>query len=96
MFKRISNYFNPPKNLNVFNIPVLVKKECRNYSMPLYSDRETWVEYTEAYTDGFYYEKDRVKYFRVKEKDKEPVYIIKTDLVFLTEEENDAGRTVDN
>ncbi len=96
MFKRINNYFNPPKNLNVFNIPVLIKKECRDYGMHVFADKKTWVEYTEAYADGFYYEKDRVKYFRVKEKDKEPVYIIKTDLVFLTEEENDAGRTVDN
>ena len=87
MFKRISNYFNPPKNLNVFNIPVLIKKQCQSILMHVYSDGETWVEYKEAYTDGFYYEKDRVKYFRVKEKDKEPVYISKESLVFLTEEE---------
>lgn len=84
ILKRISNYFNPPKNLSVFNIPVLIKKEERNY----FSHKaEKYEVYQEAYTDGFYYEKDRVKYFRVKETDKEPVYIVKTDLVFLTEEE---------
>ena len=88
ILKRINNYFNPSKNLNVFNIPVLVKKEQKvmlNYTLDKYTI------YEEAYTDGFYYEKDRIKYFRVKEKDKEPVYIVKTDLVFLTEEESDAS-----
>jgi len=96
MFKRISNYFSPPKNLNVFNIPVLIKKECRNYGGSVFANKEAWVEYTEAYTDGFYYEKDGIKYFRVKEKDREPVYIVKADLVFLTEEESDASRTVNS
>lgn len=89
ILKRISNYFNPPKNLSVFNIPVLIKKEITTYTLS-YS-RTSSTTYVEAYTDGFYFEKDRVKYFRVKETDKEPVYIVKTDLVFLTEEESDAS-----
>lgn len=93
MFKHISNYFNPPKNLNQFNIPVLIKKEERN-TLNYMSKLHT--VYVEAYTDGFYYEKNRLKYFHVKEKDKEPVYIVKADLVFLTEEESDASRTVNS
>ena len=88
VMKRLSGFFKPPENLSVFDIPVLLRKEQRlllNYT----SDKYTI--YEEAYTDGFYYIKDRVKYFRVKEKDREPVYFMQGDLVFLTEEETDAS-----
>ena len=95
MFKRISNYFNPPKNLNVFNIPVLIKKEVTTY-FSYTAGREVHTEYTEAYTDGFYYISNGIKFFRVKEQDKEPVYYKRSGLVFLTEEESNASRTVDN
>ena len=86
VLKRISGFFSPPNNLNQFNIPVLIKKEQRDY---LNYTAHKYEVLHEGYSDGFYYIKDRIKYFRVKEKDKEPVYIKQDDLVFLTEERND-------
>ena len=88
VLKRFSGFFKASENLNVFNIPVLIKKEQRVYA---YGVTTNWEEYTEAYTDGFYYVKDRIKYYRVKEKDNEPVYFKQVDLVFLSEEETDAS-----
>ena len=91
VMKRLSGFFKPPENLSVFNIPVLVKKEISSYRAYAHYEKEKYTQYTEGYTDGFYYIKDRIKYFRVKEKDNEPVYFKQDDLVFLTEEETDAS-----
>jgi hypothetical protein len=88
VMKRLSGFFKPPENLSVFNIPVLIKKEERTY---LSYTAHKYEVYHEGYTDGFYYVKDRIKYFRVKEKDNEPVYFKQDDLVFLTKEETDAS-----
>lgn len=92
VMKRISGFFKAPENLNTFNIPVLYKQEESTYS---YGGRVTHTNYIEAYTDGFYYIKDGIKYYHVKEKNKEPVYFKQNSLVFLSEEETDASRTVD-
>ncbi len=90
VLKRFSGFFKAPENLNTFNIPVLYKKEVTDYHRHTIGHTKH-ILYIEAYSDGFYYIKDRIKYYRVKEKDKEPVYFKQDDLVFLTEEETDAS-----
>jgi len=67
----------------VFQIPVLIKKEKTSYCS--YSTTERWTEYVEAITNGFFYEKDCVKYFRVCLADKKEFFIKESDLVFLTD-----------
>lgn len=72
-------FFTPPKDLNKFTIPILYKKYMSHYTTYSRSDS---VNYLPAFTDGFYFEKDCVKYFHV-EIDGEQVYKAESDLIFL-------------
>ena len=67
MFNFRKDKIEKPVKMDKFDIPVLFKKVVNSFSMVNYSEH---LNYIEAATDGFFYEKDNVKYFRVKEMNK--------------------------
>lgn len=81
MFNFRKDKIEKPVKMDKFDIPVLFKKEVKSFSIANYSEH---LNYIEAATDGFFYEKDNVKYFRVKYEDN-VVYKQEKDLVFLTD-----------
>lgn len=73
-----------PVNMGKFIIPVLVKRNNTDYGRSYYIETRMYIDFLEAATDGFFYEKENIKYFRVLLNDKES-FIPESDLVFLKE-----------